>query len=193
MAKSKNTKKTQTSKQQLINNSNSHKALAIIFFGVALFCVAIVSLALFVKKDDGIKHNFESLKYDIVIEKHRYQYEGVDPTQIPIGGYSNTYYYTVVNSELHEKYTIAYEDVWDVHNARGDYDTITIETTKVGDDELNSLIEAYGKLSQQYNVKDFFEDDVEESYIIKGSKEYEQYLVNREKANEETSSETTNN
>ena len=191
MAKSKHNKNT--SKKQLIDNSNSHKALAIIFFGVALFCVVVVSLALFVKNPDGLKHSFESLKYDIIVEKHRYQYEGVEPTQIPLGGYSDTYYYTVVNSELHEKYTIAYEDVWDVHNARGDYDTITIETTKVSDDELNSLIEAYGKLSQQYSVKDFFEDDVKESYIIKGTKEYERYLIEREKANEETSSETTNN
>ncbi len=193
MAKSKNSRKTQTSKKQLINDSNSHKALAIIFFGVALFCIAVVSLALFTKKQDSLKHNFESLKYDIIVEKHRYQYEGVDPTQIPLGGYSDTYYYTLVNSELHEKYPITYEDVWDVHNERGDYDTISVETTKVSDEELNSLIETYGKLGHLLHVQDFFEGDVKESYIIKGGKEYEQYLIKREKAKEETSSETTNN
>ena len=187
MAKNKNSKK------QLINDSNSHKALAIIFLGIAIFCIAIVAMALFTKQQNGLNRNFESLKYDIIVEKHRYQYEGVDPSQIPIGGYSDIYYYTLVNSELHEKYTITYEDIWDVHNERGDYDTITVDTTKISDDELNSLIEAYGKLGHQLHVQDFIEGDVKESYIIKGGKEYEKYLIERKKTNEETKSETTNN
>ncbi len=186
MAKAKKTTKTKksstsgASKQKLINESNSHKALALIFFGVAIFCIAIVSLALLPNKTKPVDKSFDSLQYDIIVEKHRYEYEGWNPEEVPVGGYSTNYYYTVINSELHEKYTIIYQDVWSVHNERGDIDTITVTTEVVSDEDIDLYIEKYGKQDHLLSVKDFFEADVKEEYLIKGTNDYEEYMKEKE-------------
>lgn len=164
------------SKKQIINESNSHKALAIAFFGIAILCIIFVSLALLPNKLAKDENSFDKLQYDIIIEKHRYEYEGWNPAEIPETGYSTNYYYSVINSERHEKYTIVYQDVWSVHNERGDYDTISISTETVSDEDLDKYIEKYGKNAHLLSVKDFFEADVKEEYLIKGSKTYDEYI-----------------
>ena len=191
MAKAKKTTKTKkattkkaavktTPKKKIINESNSHKALAIVFFGIALFCIAIVSLALLPNKAKTDRKDFDELEYDIIVEKHRYEYEGWNPAEIPETGYSTNYYYTVINSKLHEKYIIVYQDVWSIHNERGDYDTISVSTETVTDEDLNKYIEKYGKNTHLLKVKDFFEADVKEQYLIKGTKTYEDYMKEKE-------------
>ena len=179
--KTSSSKKASAKKQKLIDQSNSHKALALAFFGIAIFFIVIVGFALLSKNITPAKKGFESLEYDIIVEKHRYEYEGLPAGEIPETGYSTNYYYVVVNSTLHEKYTLKYEDVWEVHNERGDYDTLTISTETISDEDLDNLIEQYGKNSHLLKVKDFFEADVKEEYIVKGNSEYEVYLVEREK------------
>ena len=164
------------SKKQVINESNSHKALAIAFFGIAILCIIFVSLALLPNKLAKDENSFDKLQYDIIIEKHRYEYEGWNPAEIPETGYSTNYYYSVINSERHEKYTIVYQDVWSVHNERGDYDTISVSTETVSDEDLDKYIEKYGKNPHLLSVKDFFEADVKEEYLIKGSKSYDEYM-----------------
>ena len=147
--KTSSSKKASAKKQKLIDQSNSHKALALAFFGIAIFFIVIVGFALLSKNITPAKKGFESLEYDIIVEKHRYEYEGLPAGEIPETGYSTNYYYVVVNSTLHEN--------------------------------LDNLIEQYGKNSHLLKVKDFFEADVKEEYIVKGNSEYEDYLVEREK------------
>ena len=185
MAKAKKTTKTKKAtkaapKKQVINESNSHKALAISFFGIGILCIIFVSLALLPNKPNTDRKDFDALKYDIIIEKHRYEYEGWNPAEIPETGYSTNYYYSVINSEKHEKYTIVYQDVWSIHNERGDYDTISVTTETVNDEDLDKYIEKYGKNPRLLSVKEFFEADVKEQYLIKGTKAYDEYMKKKE-------------
>ena len=92
MAKAKKTTKTKKAtkaapKKQVINESNSHKALAISFFGIGILCIIFVSLALLPNKPNTDRKDFDALKYDIIIEKHRYEYEGWNPAEIPETGF----------------------------------------------------------------------------------------------------------
>ena len=129
--KTSSSKKASAKKQKLIDQSNSHKALALAFFGIAIFFIVIVGFALLSKNITPAKKGFESLEYDIIVEKHRYEYEGLPAGEIPETGYSTNYYYVVVNSTLHEKYTLKYEDVSEVHNEDIDYNTLTISTKTI--------------------------------------------------------------
>lgn len=51
-----------------------------------------------------------------------------------------------------EKYTISYEDIWQVHNDSGEKDNITINIEKINKDELQEYIDKYGKESKMKKV-----------------------------------------
>lgn len=94
------------------------------------------------------------------------EYEGMDTIQVPAGGYSTKYYYTLINSIKKEKYTIVYENVWDVHNERGDKDKVTITINKIDDNEIQENTNKYGKTSKLLSVKELLDKDINEKYNI---------------------------
>ena len=119
------------------------------------------------------------LAYDILVESNRREYEdtystnvqnseyeGMDPIYAPAGGYSTNYYYTLINSNKKEKYTIVYEDVWDVHNEKGDKDKVTITINKIDDNELQENINKYGKSSKLLSVKKLLDEHINEKYEV---------------------------
>ena len=107
----------------------------------------------------------DSLEYDILVEEHLYEYEGVDPELVPAGGYSTNYNYTFINTAKKEKYLITYQDVWDVHNERGDKDIIIIKIEKIDGDEIKSAIKEYHK-TKLSKVKTILDKHIKEEYEI---------------------------
>ena len=109
----------------------------------------------------------DCIKYDILIEEHRYEYEGIDDSMIPLGGYSTNYYYTVINSDKLEKYTVRYSDIWTVHNEKGDIDTIIIKKESIDKFELEYTIKKYGKNNEKNKLKELLNKNIKEKYVIK--------------------------
>ena len=130
---------------------------------VILIISFIAALIIFFLSFNNLR--FNTLEYDIIVEKHRYQYEGWEFP--PSGGYSTNYFYTVINSEKKEKYTLTYQNIWDIHNQRGDVDIVTIEIESISDSELNESINNFGKSEENLKFKDLFEQEVKEKYKIK--------------------------
>lgn len=130
---------------------------------VILILIFIVALIIFFLSFNNLR--FNTLKYDIIVEKHRYQYEGWEFP--PSGGYSTNYFYTVINTEKKEKYILTYQNIWDIHNQRGDIDTITVEIESISDSELEEAVNKYEKNDQKLKFKDLFEQEVKEKYKIK--------------------------
>lgn len=139
-----------------------NKKMIIIVISIIIIVAAVIGIGVIGKEICRLN----SLKYDILVERHRYQYEGVDPVMVPEGGYSTNYYYTFINSGKNEKYTITYTDVWEVHNERGDVDSIEIVTEKIGDDELQDYIDKYGKNSKMLSLKKILDEDIKEKYTV---------------------------
>ena len=130
---------------------------------VILIISFIAALIIFFLSFNNLR--FNTLEYDIIVEKHRYQYEGWEFP--PSGGYSTSYFYTVINSEKKEKYILTYQDIWDIHNQRGDVDIVTIEIESISDSELNEAINNFGKSEENLKFKDLFKQEVKEKYKIK--------------------------
>ena len=86
---------------------------------------------------------------------------------IPEGGYSTNYYYIVINSDKLEKYTVRYSDIWDVHNERGDIDTISIKKETINKIELESAIKKYGKTNNKKKLKELLDNNIKEKYVTK--------------------------
>lgn len=135
--------------------------IGIIVLSVLIIIGVIVLYNMFVYP----KSLLANLEYDILIEEHRNQYAGM--ADIPATGYSTTYYYTVINSTKKEKYTLIYQDVWDIHNQNGDIDSIKIEIEEITDEEVQRAINEYGKKNKKSKLKDLFEQNIEEKYRIK--------------------------
>ena len=154
--------KTSVNKKQIKQKTNSRKALILVVFGLAIIFIVIVSLVLMPRPN----HDFDSLQYDIIVEKHHNRDDNLDPSLVSAGGYATIFHYTLVNSGLHEKYTIVYQDVWEIHNERGDRDTVTITTEAISDEELNDLITKYGKQNYLSSAKQLLEDNIKEPYIV---------------------------
>lgn len=130
---------------------------------VILIILFIAALIIFFLSFNNLR--FNTLEYDIIVEKHRYQYEGWEFP--PSGGYSTSYFYTVINSEKKEKYILTYQDIWDIHNQRGDVDIVTIEIESISDSELKEAINKYEKNDKKLNLRDLLEQKVKEKYKIK--------------------------
>ena len=107
----------------------------------------------------------DNIKYDVLIAEHRYEYEDVDDIMIPEGGYSSNYYYIVINSDKLEKYTVIYSDILDVHNERGEIDTISIKKETINKIELQSAIKKYGKTNNKKKLKELLDNNIKEKYI----------------------------
>ena len=131
---------------------------------IAIILLVVIGIILAILNKNAISLN--RLEYDILVESNRYQYEGVDPMYVPDGGYSSNYYYTLINSVKKEKYTIAYQDVWDVHNEKGDKDKVTITINKIDDNELQENINKYGKSSKLLSVKKLLDEHSNEKYEV---------------------------
>lgn len=112
------------------------------------------------------KNKLGKLEYDIIVEKESTRTEGLNTSEISVGGYSNHYYYTLINSEKMEKYTISYEDIWQVHNDSGEKDNITINIEKINKDELQEYIDKYGKESKMKKVREMLDESIQEDYEI---------------------------
>lgn len=65
-----------------------------------------------------------------------------------------------------EKYTISYEDIWQVHNDSGEKDNITINIEKINKDELQEYIDKYGKESKMKKVREMLDESIQEDYEI---------------------------
>lgn len=133
---------------------------------IVILCVAVIVILLIGNKGNST-NELASFEYDVLIEEHRHQYEGVPDVLVPAGGYSTTYYYTVINSEEKEKYVVAYQDVWDIHNERGDLDTVTVNVEELTDSEIENAINQYGKNEKKSNLQDLIEKEVDEKYTIR--------------------------
>lgn len=107
-----------------------------------------------------------NLEYDIIVEEHRSQYENIDPMYFSAGGYSTKYYYTVINSKKKEKYTVIYEDVFKVHNEKGNVDEISIEITSLTDNEVREAIDNYGLNSTKGKLRNLLNKTIDEKYKI---------------------------
>lgn len=134
---------------------------------IVILCVVAVIVILLIGNKGNSTNELASFEYDVLIEEHRYQYEGVPDELVPVGGYSTTYYYTVINSEEKEKYVVAYQDVWGIHNERGDLDTVTVSVEELTDSEIENAINQYGKNEKKSNLQDLIEKEVDEKYTIK--------------------------
>ena len=119
--------------------------------------IAILVVFKLVTKDNTLS----KIKYDIVVEEHTSQNSGDD------SGYSSFYTYVVINSETREMYTITYQDIWNVHNDKGDVDTISIETETISNYEVDDAINNYGKLEKPTKVKNLLDKYIHEKVIIK--------------------------
>lgn len=119
--------------------------------------VAIVVMFKFTTKDNTLS----KIKYDISVEEHSSQNSDTE------GGYSSMYTYVVINSELKEKYIITYQDIWDVHNEKGNVDTISIETKTISDSEVQEAIDYYGKLDKPNKLKNLLDQYIHEDVIVK--------------------------
>ena len=133
-----------------------------------IICCIVILACCFI----GIKltgSSFGSLKYNVVVEEHRFEYEGVEG-EIPATGYSSNYFYTLVNTKKKEKYEITYQDVWDVHNEKGDKDKLSYKITKLSNIEVRDYEEKYGKSDKLKKVKSLVATHTKEKYDIEKEK-----------------------
>ncbi len=131
-----------------------------------IIAMLIMILALLTGCEISNKSRLGKLEYDIVVEKGSTRTEGLNTSETPVGGYSTHYYYTLINSEKMEKYTISYEDIWQVHNDSGEKDNITINIEKINKDELQEYIDKYGKESKMKKVREMLDESIQEDYEI---------------------------
>lgn len=131
-----------------------------------IIAMLIMILALLTGCEISNKSRLGKLEYDIVVEKGSTRTEGLNTSKTPVGGYSTHYYYTLINSEKMEKYTISYEDIWQVHNDSGEKDNITINIEKINKDELQEYIDKYGKESKMKKVREMLDESIQEDYEI---------------------------
>lgn len=118
--------------------------------------VAIIVIFKFTTKDNTLS----KIKYDIAVEEHTSQNSSDE------SGYSSFYTYVVINSETKEKFVITYQDIWDVHNEKGDVDTISIETKIISDLEVQEAIDDYGKLEKPNKLKNLLDQYIHEEVVI---------------------------
>lgn len=128
------------------------------------FILLIIALIMFYNS------SFNNITYDIIVEEHRYEYEGVNTADIPVTGYATNYYYVVVNSEKLEKYTITYVDVWEIHNKKGDIDTVRIKKESINDDDLKNLMKKHNKLEKKQRLKNLLKKHIKEIYKVEYDK-----------------------
>ncbi len=107
------------------------------------------------------------IKYDVLIEKHRYEYEGINnQAMIPAGGYSTNYFYTVINTEKKEKYTVTYQDIYDIHNKKGNIDTLKINIIKMTDKEIEKVKKTYKLNKRKKRLTSLLNKTINEKYKI---------------------------
>ena len=99
--------------------------------------IAIIILTLLITIMVCYSTYLDRIKYDILIEEHRYEYE---EGMLQLTGYATNYYYTIINSEKLEKYIATYCDVWSVHNENGKIDTVNIKKESINKIELADAI-----------------------------------------------------
>ena len=107
------------------------------------------------------------IKYDVLIEKHRYEYEGINnQAMIPAGGYSTNYFYTVINTEKKEKYTVTYQDIYDIQNKKGNIDTLKINIIKMTDKEIEKVKKTYKLNKRKKRLTSLLNKTINEKYKI---------------------------
>lgn len=104
-------------------------------------------------------------KYDIVVQAHEYEYAGVPTEEVPLTGYSTRYLFTVIDSKENKRYKVIYEDIWEVHNKRGDLDKVYLETEDVSGEEVKKAEEQYGK-KERRSLRELVEEFTEEIFEV---------------------------
>lgn len=131
---------------------------------VTIILIILISVVAHYKLN--YSNTLKNFKYDILIEEHRYEYEGVEPKDIPETGYATNYYYTVINSKKLEKYTVTYMDVWEVHNKKGDIDKVNIKIKSINKTELEQILNQYKKKTELSNLKNLLEKNIKERFKV---------------------------
>ena len=131
------------------------------FLPIAVLVLVIVFVCLYFFKS---RDSFENLKYDIVIQKYYDRWSSVDPTEKPIGGYSTSYDYILINTVKKEKYYIEYIDIWE--NQFNGSDTVRVIIYKLTDEDVKNAIDIYGKNNKLESVKSILADDITEEYKV---------------------------
>ena len=139
------------------------KTIYILGVIVILITSGIITYATIYKNN---KNELSNLKYDILIEEHRYEHQNTPLDQIPESTYCSNYYYIVVNSKEMKQYTIIYQDINKNDNDKGDIDTITINTKDLSDEELKEILKNNTKLNKLNNVDKLLEKHITEEYIL---------------------------
>ena len=139
---------------------------------VIVICVILLAILCIIMKlnNSGISY----LEYDILVEDRSSRpqkglimtksgsIEEGDFEVTPKGGYANIYYYTVINSEKKEKYTIVYQYVYAERNK----DAVSIEITTVSEYEIQEAIKKYGLSSKKIKLKKLLDNASKDKYHI---------------------------
>ena len=126
-----------------------------IIVGIVVIIALVIGFKL-ITKDNTLS----KIKYDIVVQEHTPQNNDDE------GGYASLYTYIVINSETKEMHTITYQDIWNVHNDKGDVDTIRIETKTISNYEVNEAISNYGKLEKPTKVKNLLDKYIHQDVVV---------------------------
>lgn len=99
------------------------------------------------------------LKYDIVVSDWTIKNPEIE------GGFATIKFAVLVNCQKQEKYTIHYQDVWDIHEERGHKDSVLIEIEKLSNDEISELKKEHN-LQEISKIKNFIDEHIESNYDI---------------------------
>lgn len=72
--------------------------------------IVIIIIAIFILSFDRI--SLDTLNYDIIVSDFKVRNPEID------GGFATVQYAVLVNTEKKEKYTIDYQDVWEIHEKK---------------------------------------------------------------------------
>lgn len=147
---------------------NKKKIIKIVI-GVCVILLIILCVVLNLNKSE-----ISYLEYDILVkDRSNRPQKGLIMTKsgtikeadfkvISTGGYADIYYYTVINSEKKEKYTIVYQDVYAERNK----DTVSIEITSVSEYEIQEYTKKYGSSSKMIKLKKLLDRASKDKYQI---------------------------
>lgn len=124
---------------------------------IILLLIAITVVLIFVLSFDRISLNI--LNYDIVVSDFKVRNPELE------GGFATVQYAVLVNTEKKEKYTIDYQDVWDIHEKNGNIDSVSIEIEKLSDDEIAEIKNNYTK-QEILKIEQFLNMYIKSNYKI---------------------------
>ena len=113
-----------------------------------------------INKTANENYKLEDLTYNIIVNDWSSANDGI------IGGFASTYKATFVNSDKKEMYTISYSDVWEVHEDKGEKDSVLIEVRKISDKKLLNITNK-AEIRNNATVKDYLNSHIKTDYNLK--------------------------